>query len=306
MLDDLVSTINEVKQKIHSHIDELSQNENRTKTVLIEPVLNVLGWNVTDPNVVKIEYETNQYTNERVDYALFNDSKPLVVIEAKKLNGIRTKHASDIVNYANFKGIQFAILTDGDVWEMYDVFKVKELRERKVLDVQLSSIHSASCALSLLLIWRSNIEFESPTKAQKPIITRKGKTESPPILHQLWSTFTEFDPPLGSTHPERVRFWDESEASLNSWRDLFIQCVIKVAQSGHLTEQQVPRGISKRSYYVNTEPYHPTRTQFYSPYRIQGTELVVEAHGNAQILRKRIRDLWKLCNLSLSELHIKT
>ena len=67
LLDDLVTAIQTVQQRIREHGNTLSQNEYRTRLALIDPILNALGWDVSDPNLVTIE---DQWAGGRADYAL--------------------------------------------------------------------------------------------------------------------------------------------------------------------------------------------------------------------------------------------
>ena len=55
MLDDLVTAIQTVQQRIREHGNTLSQNEYRTRIALIDPILNALGWDVSDPVLVTPE-----------------------------------------------------------------------------------------------------------------------------------------------------------------------------------------------------------------------------------------------------------
>ena len=67
MLDDLVSVIETLQQRIATHRQSLQQNEIRTRTGLIDPLLTALGWDVSDPAVVTPEYSVG---GGRADYAL--------------------------------------------------------------------------------------------------------------------------------------------------------------------------------------------------------------------------------------------
>ena len=59
--------------------------EQNTKSALIGPVLTALGWDLTNPGEVFHEY-SKQPQDPRVDYALFVQGKPRVVLEAKDLH----------------------------------------------------------------------------------------------------------------------------------------------------------------------------------------------------------------------------
>ena len=55
--------------------------------MLVDPILQALGWTVSDPSQVRIEYETTDQSNpHRVDYALFSKGKPVILVEAKSLS----------------------------------------------------------------------------------------------------------------------------------------------------------------------------------------------------------------------------
>ena len=51
LLDDLVTAIQTVQGRIREHGTTLSQNEYRTRLALIDPYLNALGWDVSDPKL---------------------------------------------------------------------------------------------------------------------------------------------------------------------------------------------------------------------------------------------------------------
>ena len=59
-------------------------NEQDTKAALIKPVLEVLGWDTSDPELVRHEFKTNPRDNP-VDYALMVRREPRLMVEAKAL-----------------------------------------------------------------------------------------------------------------------------------------------------------------------------------------------------------------------------
>ena len=112
LLDDLVTTIQTVQDRIDKHGPALSQNEYRTRLALIDPILNALGWDVSDPELVTPEYPVEDKPNPlRVDYALLVKEKdteefiPKAFIEAKSLETDleKTRHELQVLNYANNK-----------------------------------------------------------------------------------------------------------------------------------------------------------------------------------------------------------
>ena len=132
-LDDLVARIELLQARIQSHNAALRENETRTRMALIDPLMHALGWDVSDPGVVTPEYKVS---GGWADYALLRlDGRPAATVEAKKLGtAMGTSHRMQMLNYANASGIDYAGLTDGDHWELYDVFKRGQLEEKKDIE----------------------------------------------------------------------------------------------------------------------------------------------------------------------------
>ncbi len=99
-------------------------DEAQTKAWLIEPVLQVLGWNTGDPTRVHPEWKRSARTGKKADYALLGaDSAPAAIVEAKRLNVSLDdiQHAEQAVQYAQNAGVPWAILTNGHEWRLYEM-----------------------------------------------------------------------------------------------------------------------------------------------------------------------------------------
>ena len=117
----LASCIENLQARIRDHRGSLCNNELRTRISLIDPLLCALGWDVSDPGVVLLEYSIGKV---KADYALLGkDGKPAAILETKKLGSDLSDHRMQMLNYANLRGIAYAGLSNGDAWELYDVFK---------------------------------------------------------------------------------------------------------------------------------------------------------------------------------------
>jgi hypothetical protein len=79
----LARTIEAAAQKIRRFKDRRIGEQN-TKTSLIEPVLEALGWDVRDPDEVHQEFRPTSRDNP-VDYALKLMRQPRLFVEAKGL-----------------------------------------------------------------------------------------------------------------------------------------------------------------------------------------------------------------------------
>ena len=135
MLDDLVGVIETLKTRIQDHRADLQASETRTRMALIDPLLTALGWDASDPRLVTPEYASNG----RADYALLSpDGPPAALVEAKKLGEALEPHRMQMLNYSNASGVAFSGLTDGNHWELYDVFRKDTLDKRRVLELSIS------------------------------------------------------------------------------------------------------------------------------------------------------------------------
>ena len=154
---------------ITTHGDYLSKHETRTRQVLIDPLLRELGWDVSDPTAVQLEYRVGQ---QWADYALMSDGHPVAVIEAKRLGrDLEDDEIMQVLNYANRDAIDYMIVTDGDKWEMYEVFKRATLEERLLMRFQLSQQPAYKNALQALAMWRPNLVSDgTPSKPTEPIL----------------------------------------------------------------------------------------------------------------------------------------
>ena len=158
LLDDLVGVIELLKERIAAHGTNLRENEIRTRMALIDPMLQALGWDTSNPSLVAPEYSLG---GNRVDYALMkSDGNPLVLLEAKKLGESLASHQVQLLNYAIMSGISYAGLTDGDNWELYDVFQRRPLADKRMMQVSIIGTPVSQCAWMLSLLQQSSLATE--------------------------------------------------------------------------------------------------------------------------------------------------
>lgn len=100
----------------------LCDNEEQTKVSLINPYLEMLGYDVRDPRYVRLEVRADIHAgNEKVDYAILRQGKPWMVVEAKKASvllgtGTPTKQ---IQRYAMATDMQYVAYTNGRHWRWF-------------------------------------------------------------------------------------------------------------------------------------------------------------------------------------------
>ena len=311
-LDELAGCIEQLKARMRSHRTILEENETRTRAALIDPLLRALGWDVSDPAVVMAEYKVG---TKSADYALLrSDGKAAATLEAKKLGESLGAHWMQMLNYANASGIEYAGITDGNHWEMYDVFKRGALEDRRILDVSIAEAPAHESALKLLLLWRPNLASGQPVTANTPMVEDDESAPAPFAVEQAstpppaaanWTALSEYDPPSGTPSPTGIRFWDGSERSMTAWRDILINVVEKLHEQARLTVKDVPLWPGSQRYRVHTEPVHPTGKRFEGPKAVTGTPLFVNANLSAADARRTTRRLLKHCGLDPASVHLQ-
>ena len=223
-------------------------------------------------------------------------------MEAKKLGEPLASHRMQMLNYANASGIAYAGLTDGNHWELYNIFQQGLLEDRRILDVSIADTPAYESALKLLLLWRPNLASgQQPVPASAPLV---GDVRRPaPIPDDVnppttalpgWVALSEWSAPAGTQCPAAIRFWDRSERTLSYWYEILTFVVEKLHSEGRLTVKDAPIQWSKKTYSVHTEPVHPTGTPFKSYKNIDGiggTPLFVNVHLNAGQIRQITKNL---------------
>ena len=160
LLDELVRCLEVLKDRRRLYEAALQRNEAHTRLALIDPLLRALDWDVSDPSMVTPEYPVE---NRRVDYALLSPKgMPVAIVEAKKLGTALTAHRMQMLNYANVAGIPYAALTNGNSWELYEVFRQDSWEKRRILEISLADTPVYACALSLLPLWHPNLTADQP------------------------------------------------------------------------------------------------------------------------------------------------
>ena len=297
-LDELVACIETIQQRIREHGDFLQKSETRTRMALIDPLLQVLGWDITDPGVVLAEYKVS---GKFADYALLrSNGKPAAMLEAKKLGTELEAHRIQMLNYANAAGIPYAGLTEGNRWEIYKVFEQSKLEDRRVLDVSIEKMPAHESALKLLLMWRCNLTSNKPIPASKPLIVEPPPSlpPPPPPPPSSWVSLYDLNPKKGAACPSIVRFWDGEKQEIKYWNQLLYAVVKKLCSENRLAREHLPIHFksSSKTYIVHYEPKHPTGKRFNNYKNIPGNDVFVNVNYSAVAIRQAALRVLEVCN----------
>jgi predicted type IV restriction endonuclease len=131
---DLIDKIDELANRAPKQL-EFCLTEEATKTALVMPFINVLGYDVFNPREVVPEF-TADYgikKGEKVDYAIFQNGKPIMLFETKWSGADLNKvHASQLYRYFSvLPDVRFGILSNGVEYRFFtDLDKPNVMDER--------------------------------------------------------------------------------------------------------------------------------------------------------------------------------
>ncbi|MCY3693168.1 MAG: hypothetical protein OXI54_03900 [Chloroflexota bacterium] len=97
-----------------------NNSEMSTRYIIIDPILNALGWCLSNPSECIVENFTE---GGKPDYTLLDDEgEAVIVIEAKRIDGdTRYKgYSAQLARYADsYPAIDVAVITNGQYWDIY-------------------------------------------------------------------------------------------------------------------------------------------------------------------------------------------
>ncbi len=122
------------------NLNEQILTEEATKTSLILPFFQMMGYDIFDPNQFVPEFtaDTGIKKGEKVDYAIIEEGNPVILIEAKWCVAKLEKHDSQLFRYFGTTFAKFAILTNGIEYRFYtDLEQPNRMDEEPFLVINL-------------------------------------------------------------------------------------------------------------------------------------------------------------------------
>lgn len=117
--------------------------EEATKNAFIMPFLQSLGYDVFNPVEVIPEYITDIGTKkgEKIDYAIFKDGNPIILVECKHCNQNLDLHEGQLLRYFHVSKAKFGILTNGVIYKFYsDLVEANKMDEKPFLEFNITEI----------------------------------------------------------------------------------------------------------------------------------------------------------------------
>lgn len=166
-LDSLLGLVETLRKRIDDHGAALRRNEMRTRYALIDPLLQELGWDTSDPSEVMIEDGSG---DGRADYLLLDRDQPVMIIEAKRLSLGVSDGRQQAVNYAMDPGraARYFAVTDGNQWEIYDTHQ--PAISMLIISFSLTEEVPSEVCLKALSLWKSSAIEGKVVAAETPLL----------------------------------------------------------------------------------------------------------------------------------------
>jgi hypothetical protein len=139
---DFKDQIKQIGERVNK-LKEQIQTEEATKNAFIMPFLQSLGYDVFDPLEVVPEYITDIGTKkgEKIDYAIFKDGNPTILIECKHWQQNLNIHDGQLLRYFHVSKAKFGILTNGISYRFYsDLVEPNKMDEKPFLEFNINEL----------------------------------------------------------------------------------------------------------------------------------------------------------------------
>lgn len=131
----LAERVNKLKEQI--------QTEEATKNAFIMPFIQILGYDVFNPTEVVPEFvaDIGLKKGEKIDYAIFKDGTPTILVECKHWAQNLNLHDGQLLRYFHVSKAKFGLLTNGLNYRFYsDLVEPNKMDEKPFLEFNITEI----------------------------------------------------------------------------------------------------------------------------------------------------------------------
>lgn len=144
---ELIDAIKVIVQR-NKNMGASIQTEEATKTALVMPFIQALGYDVFNPAEVVPEFVADivDRKGEKIDYAIMKNNEPIMLIECKWSGGDLTQdHRVQLARYFMVVPARIGILTNGVEYEFYaDLDESKQLDNKPFLKFNINDVNETA------------------------------------------------------------------------------------------------------------------------------------------------------------------
>ncbi len=192
MTENFANKIQKLSETIKNYPElDIYRNEANTKKRIIEPLLEILGWDLRSSEAF-LEYPLSTGTSTvHVDYALLIENKPILFFEAKAFNEpLMEKYSTQIITYGRIEGVKWVSLSNGKEMQVFNTEKGKSKEECLVLEIDLKFAIENIDSLSLFTR-ESILSGEIEKVAKRMSVMKKALKNIKMKQNQLKTDFKE-------------------------------------------------------------------------------------------------------------------
>ena len=302
----------ELKRRISEHGNYLQESEYRTRILLVDPLLRMLGWNVEDFHCVEIEYRTAESVNERADYVLKNDKSKVAIVEAKRLGTtMGWAERRQAKEYADYAGVSQCMLTDGARWLLYDLNQGRNPETMQPwIEFDIDNDVPEQLILYSLTLWQqwltpevgsspiSNLLFGSSDDNDQSETNKTTNESSEPQLpdnspegFDNWCSFEDkMYPP--DADPAKLKIGNSPAVTVesNRWTEVIYKVVTWLADEEILSANDCPIGTVTYTF-IGSKAVNPDGTPFKNPQELSNGLIFQGGYVNTQAKWSKLRQL---------------
>ncbi|CAM1343576.1 type I restriction endonuclease [Tenacibaculum amylolyticum] len=139
---EITNKLKELSTKINKLKDQI-ETEEATKTAFILPFISLLGYDIFNPTEVVPEFtaDIGLKKGEKVDYAIIENTVPILIIECKHWKEDLNTHNSQLFRYFHSSKSKFALLTNGIEYKFFtDLDATNKMDEKPFLEFNITKL----------------------------------------------------------------------------------------------------------------------------------------------------------------------
>ncbi|HBC05099.1 type I restriction endonuclease [Aequorivita vladivostokensis] len=159
---ELHNQLKALADKIHQLKDKI-ETEESTKHAFVLPFINILGYDTFNPTEVVPEFtaDLGLKKGEKVDYAIFQNGNPILIVECKNWREDLNVHNSQLFRYFHVTKTRFSLLTNGIEYRFYtDLEEPNKMDEKPFLEFDITTVKE-NMVNEIAKFHKSNFDVDS-------------------------------------------------------------------------------------------------------------------------------------------------
>jgi hypothetical protein len=159
---ELHNQLKALADKIHQLKDKI-ETEESTKHAFVLPFINILGYDTFNPTEVVPEFtaDLGLKKGEKVDYAIFQNGNPILIVECKNWREDLNVHNSQLFRYFHVTKTRFSLLTNGIEYRFYtDLEEPNKMDEKPFLEFNITTVKE-NMVNEIAKFHKSNFDVDS-------------------------------------------------------------------------------------------------------------------------------------------------